>query len=72
MKHPIPSEPAPLPASKEADEIDRATIALLARWRREDATTDPEALRAADQELADFKRALNESRAEAGEPLVYP
>ena len=52
--------------------IDTATLELLASWRAEDATSNPEELRAAEQELADFKKAMNENRARAGEPLLYP
>jgi hypothetical protein len=52
--------------------IDTATLELLARWRVQDATTDPEQIRAAEQELAEFKKALNESRTVAGEPVLFP
>ena len=54
------------------DSVDIATIELLASWRRLDATDDPEEIRAAEQELAEFKRAMNDSRALAGEPIIYP
>lgn len=52
--------------------IDYATLELLARWRTEDATDNPEELRAAEQELAEFKRAMNENRKQAGELPLYP
>jgi hypothetical protein len=52
--------------------VDRATLELLAAWRAEDATTDPEEIRAAADELAEFKRSMNESRVSAGEPPLYP
>lgn len=52
--------------------IDTATLELLASWRTQDATDNPEELRAAEQELADFKKAMNQRRAAAGEPLLYP
>jgi hypothetical protein len=52
--------------------IDTATLELLASWRMQDATADPEQIRAAEQELAEFKRALNESRTVAGEPVLFP
>ena len=52
--------------------LDTATLELLASWRLQDATEDPEEIRAAEQELAEFKRAMNENRASAGEPLLYP
>jgi hypothetical protein len=54
------------------DKVDRATLELLAAWRAEDATTDPEEIRAAADELAEFKRSMNESRVSAGEPPLYP
>jgi len=38
------------------------TIALLRQWAREDATDDPAAVARAEQELAEFKRALNANR----------
>jgi hypothetical protein len=41
---------------------DLATLELLASWRREDFTTDPAQLAAAEKELADFKIAMNESQ----------
>ena len=52
--------------------IDTATLELLAQWRREDATDDPEKIRAAEEELAEFKRAMNENRALSGESPVFP
>jgi hypothetical protein len=45
---------------------------LLAAWREQDATTDPEKIREAEEELADFKKAMNESRKTAGEPPLFP
>jgi hypothetical protein len=57
----------------------------LARWRRssatepvtfrrliEDATKNPEDVQAAEKELAEFKKAMNENRASSGEPVLYP
>ena len=38
------------------------TIALLQKWAREDATDDPAAIAQAEQELAQFKAALNANR----------
>jgi hypothetical protein len=52
--------------------IDYVTIAILEAWKRMDATNDPELIRAADEELEEFKRAMNENRAATGEPPVYP
>jgi len=39
-----------------------ATIALLQQWAQEDATDDPAAIARAEQELAQFKAALNANR----------
>jgi hypothetical protein len=52
--------------------VDKATLDLLSVWQREDATSDPAQLKAAEEELAVFIRAMNESRTASGEPLVYP
>jgi len=38
------------------------TIALLQQWARDDATDDPATIARAEQELAQFKAALNASR----------
>lgn len=61
-----------LPQSSNAGSIDTATLELLAAWQAHDATNDPEELRAAERELADFKRTMNENRVRAGELLLYP
>jgi len=47
--------PAPRPDNS-------ATIALLRQWAREDATDDPAAIAKAEQELVEFKSALNANR----------
>src|SRR5579884_4251164 len=61
------SEPPPqLPA------VDTATLELLASWKAEDATTDPEKIRAADEEVDAFMKAMNENRAASGERLLFP
>ena len=38
------------------------TIALLQQWAREEATNDPAAIAQAEDELAEFKAALNANR----------
>jgi hypothetical protein len=53
-------------------ETDTTTIELLARWRAEEATDDPEEVRLAEQELAQFKKSMNQNRSQSGEPVVYP
>ena len=81
MRHPLQSEPSQIapqgglpgngvpPVPKP---IDTATIELLSIWQQKDATTDPAQLKAADEELAAFRKAVNEARTASGEPLVYP
>jgi hypothetical protein len=54
------------------DSIDTATLDLFAKWRAEDATDDAEELRAAEQELTEFKKAMNENRAATGGRLLFP
>jgi len=71
MKQPSTIEPGnarPLPTMGS---VDTATLDLLAAWKSEDATTDPEKLREADEEVAEFKKAMNENRAAAGARLVF-
>jgi hypothetical protein len=77
MKHqpttPGEATPAPPIAQPSANgSIDSATLELLAGWRVEDATKNPEDIRAAEKELAEFKKAMNKNRTGSGEPLLYP
>lgn len=81
MRHPLQSEPSQsgpegrLPGSATPSVtqlVDTATLELLSIWQQEDATTDPAQLRAAEEELAVFMKAVNEARIASGEPLVYP
>jgi len=77
MKHQTTSKdeapPAP-PIVQRSDNgsIDSVTLELLARWRVEDAAKNPEDVQAAEKELEEFKKAMNESRTGSGEPLLYP
>jgi hypothetical protein len=52
--------------------VDTATLELLAAWKAEDATTDKEKLRQADEEVAAFKKAMKENRVAAGARLLFP
>ena len=82
MRHPLQSErsqikprgrlPGSATPSVPQSSIDTATLDLLAVWQREDATSDPSQLKAAEEELAVFMKAVNEARTASGEPLVYP
>jgi hypothetical protein len=58
-----PTGTPPQPGSNgTSGAIDTETLALLEAWAIEDATDDPEKLRAAQKELDEFKRAMNENR----------
>jgi hypothetical protein len=48
------------------------TMELMRAWLEEDATNDPEEIRAAEGELREFKRNMNLPRKEAGARLLYP
>jgi hypothetical protein len=75
VKHQTTPETSPTPPLAQRSNnnpIDTATLELFAKWRAEDATDDPEELRKAVQELAEFKKAMNRNRAQAGEPILYP
>jgi hypothetical protein len=49
-----------------------ATMALMKAWLEEDATDNPEEIRAAEEDLREFKRNMNLPRKEAGARLLYP
>jgi hypothetical protein len=70
MKQPSTIQLGSAPRSPTAV-IDTATLELLASWKAEDATTDPEKLRDADEEIAQFKKAMNENRAATGARLLF-
>ena len=49
-----------------------ATMILMRTWLEEDATDDPAEKRAAEQQLNEFKRQMNQPRKETGARLLYP
>jgi hypothetical protein len=49
-----------------------ATMELMKSWLEEDATDDPEEIRAAEEALREFKRNMNLPRKEAGARILYP
>lgn len=65
----VPLQPG---ATGASGAVDTETLALLEAWAVEDATDDPEKLRAAQKELDEFKRAMNENRAATGERILFP
>jgi hypothetical protein len=69
---PEPSQVSPVGAPVAAGAIDTDTLELLEAWAREDATDDPEKLKAAQKELDEFKRAMNENRIACGARILYP
>jgi hypothetical protein len=72
MNQPAIIQPASALPPPPVGSIDIATLELLAVWKAEDATTDPEKLREADEEVAEFKKAMNENRAATGARLLFP
>jgi hypothetical protein len=52
--------------------VDTATLELLSKWTQEDATSNLEEIRAAELELSEFKKSMNENRAQSGESLLFP
>ena len=75
MKHQTTPEVTPATPSAEPatnGSIDTATLELLASWRLEDSKATPDQIRAAEEELREFKRAMNEARSSTGQPLLYP
>jgi len=64
--------PSMTPPPPPVGSVDTTTLELLAAWKVQDATTDPEQIRAAEQEVADFKKAMNENRSIGGERLLFP
>ncbi len=62
----------PLPPAQGREAIDTATLDLLTAWRLDDATDNVDEIRAAERELSEFKKAMNETRTLAGELPIYP
>ena len=58
--------------TSSVDPENDASIALLNSWLAEDATDDPSAIKAAEEDLAEFKRNMNAPRKEAGARLLFP
>ena len=56
----------------QIDTENAAAIALLKQWREKDATDEPDEIRKAEEELAEFKSNMNANREASGEGRVYP
>lgn len=63
--------PPGYPVIPVVDEENSAAIALLDTWLEQEATSDPEEIRKAESDLAEFKRNINANRAETGERQIY-
>ena len=66
----VPPPPVVQPSNNGS--VDTATLELLRSWRLQDATDNPDEIRAAEEEIAAFKKAMNETRLVGGEPVLYP
>lgn len=73
MKQPSTTEPVSEPQPPAPGRsVDTATLELLASGKAQDATPDPEAIRAAEDEVSEFMKAINQNRAATGERLLFP
>ncbi len=67
MSTTAPTQQAPVLNAEQ-----QAAIDLLNSYLETEATDDPEEIRKAEEELAEFKRNLNANRAATGERLLFP
>ena len=75
MKHPATPQAVPLlPVTQPGPDHSLHTVTreLLAQEKQQDAPDHPAEIGVAEQELAEFKKALQESRVLSGESLLYP
>jgi hypothetical protein len=74
MKHQTPDATITPPVAQPSNNgsVDTVTLELLRTWRLQDATDNPEEVRAAEEEISAFMKAMNENRIVAGEPPLYP
>ncbi len=63
LDEPLRAEPpSRILQERRPTEAQQRAARLLRSWIAEDATDDPEEIRAAEEDLAAFKRAINENR----------
>jgi hypothetical protein len=63
MKQPATSQSSvPSPLRARSASIDTATLDLLATWRLQDATADPQEILSAEEEVNEVKRVLHANR----------
>ncbi len=63
-----PTEYAKQVLERELSKPDQATIDLLRKWEQDDASDDPAELARREQELKEFKEAMNRNRREMEGP----
>lgn len=68
----LPARMRQTSAHVSADARRRAAMELLQSWLDEEATSDPDEIRQAEQELEEFKRAMNASRTDSADTAVFP
>jgi hypothetical protein len=71
VKQPSTIQPVSAQPAAPMGSVDTATLELFASWKAEDATTDAEKLREADDEVAEFKKAMNQNRAATRARLLF-
>ena len=71
MKQPLATQPQSASSPASVTSVDTGTLELFSMWRADDFTTDPEKLRQADEEIEEFKKAMNENRAATGDRLIF-
>ena len=59
------------PVSPDGEDQD-PTLALFARWDKEDAQMTPEDVEEARREFEEFKQNINAERSRAGSRILYP
>lgn len=71
----IPIPPSSSEVASTTPDIDAESAAIIAYFDRrlaDEALDDPDEIRKAEQDLAEFKRNMNANSVAAGERLVYP
>lgn len=61
----------PKAAAPQLNDKQKAAIALMQAWTKEDQTDDPEELAERERELEEFKANINRWRAEEGRSAAY-
>lgn len=67
----LPTTVQHTPSQVPDGSIDTTTLELLAKWKAEDATKDPDAIRAVEREVAEFKKSMNANRTGSGDRKLF-